>query len=605
MSKAFIDRNQQQNSANDQSATTQKKIDPVAQLKWINSQQVDQGWGIPTQMFAEDEEEEPVQAKGVNINSDARLEKEADVMGEKAAQGKMVDVVGKGSGVQRQEDENVITEPDPTEQILKAVTLYKTGYYSMPQLARSVLPYVEEHSLRINAIFSILESEEKDNFAYALAANSTDLLIFDDVLLKTMSEALDTYYTFSREENFKEKKRVDDALALKETPVGKLEILLKKDSLTQEEVAEAKTLISKLLFPVVRNAYYKRLLPLEAASDLATSKDTFSNNGDYDTIFGTSPSVLNSSLSTWARGETYNSKTGLTSYTINDNNFIDKDTYDSHIDAIAADKGIEVTSDDGKAIAFAARAAREDAYFDEVTKGVTTKLSLRNETKESHQVNPILKHRLGRFHRYLSAVGMFTGNMTGSACRSAADAHRWAIPHVIIDNIRPQSSKDSIRNNLKDAYNGETVAGGSKDSSNNVKDSDGNIWAKTEHFNLDENEKATSLKDSDWEDHLKEVSGRSKWGVRIAEGYKRDDIKRFPLGLQASPGRSNHITGDAIDINEEAFTNMNDARIDIIALYFGLSRPVSGEQWHFEPVNVSLSDDEIDEVNNNNRNSVI
>ena len=63
MSKAFIDRNQQQNSNNNQSETTQAKVDPVAQLKWINSQQVDQGWGIPTQMFAQDEEEEPVQGK--------------------------------------------------------------------------------------------------------------------------------------------------------------------------------------------------------------------------------------------------------------------------------------------------------------------------------------------------------------------------------------------------------------------------------------------------------------------------------------------------------------------------------------------------------------
>lgn len=116
MSKAFIDRNQQQNSANDQSATTQKKIDPVAQLKWINSQQVDQGWGIPTQMFAEDEEEEPVQAKGVNINSDARLEKEADVMGEKAAQGKMIDVAGKGSGVQMKEDTEPTTLTEATEE---------------------------------------------------------------------------------------------------------------------------------------------------------------------------------------------------------------------------------------------------------------------------------------------------------------------------------------------------------------------------------------------------------------------------------------------------------------------------------------------------------
>ncbi len=43
---------------------------------------------------------------GLNVNSDKGLESEADVMGKKAAEGKMVDVSGKGSGVQRQVDED-------------------------------------------------------------------------------------------------------------------------------------------------------------------------------------------------------------------------------------------------------------------------------------------------------------------------------------------------------------------------------------------------------------------------------------------------------------------------------------------------------------------
>jgi len=544
------------------------------------------------------------QGKGMPVNDNPSLEKEADEMGAKAAQGKMADVTGKGSGVQRQEDENAIAEPDPVDQIFKAVVSYRNGYSTMPELARTVLPYVEEHSLRINAIFSILESAEKDNFAYALAANSPDLMIFDDMLLKTMSEALNTYYTFSRDDNLKEKRRVDDALTFKATPAGKLEILFKKDSLTQDEVTEAKGLIDKFPFAIVRNAYYKRLLPLEAASDLAVSKDTFNTTGDYEPIYGTSPNALNSSLTTWARGESYNSTTDLTSYTINDNNFIDKDTYDSYVDAIAVEKGIEANSADGKAIAFAARAAREDAYFDEITKHVTAKLNLFNESVESNQVNPILKHRLGRFHRYLSAVGLFTGNMTGGACRSAAKAHRWAIPHVMVHGERT-GSRPELRNNLINVYNGETVEGGSKDSSNNIKDTDGNIWATPEHFSLDEEENATSLKDSDWIDHIKDVGNRDDWSPLIAEGYKRGDPKRFPLGLQSSPGRSNHITGDAIDINKNGFTNMNDARIDIIAFYFGLSRPVSVEQWHFESINMALSNSEKEEINNSTRNLVI
>ena len=249
MSKAFIDRNQQQNSDSNQLEIKQSKIDPVAQLKWLNNQQVDSGFGLfnnsqPAQMFASEEEEEPMQGKaeeeelmqmqpeleeeeliqgksieedeelqmkngpegeaerrggsgtstvmpddvrskmensfgtdfsgvnvhqnseqasnigalaytqgndvhfapgqynpgstkgqellghelahvvqqrqgrvkpdaeqkkGMNINSDTSLEKEADEMGEKAAQGKMANVAGKGSGVQKQSEGQEIT----------------------------------------------------------------------------------------------------------------------------------------------------------------------------------------------------------------------------------------------------------------------------------------------------------------------------------------------------------------------------------------------------------------------------------------------------------------------------------------------------------------
>ena len=50
------------------------------------------------------------QHKSLNINSDTSLEKEADEMGAKAAQGKMADVSGIGKGVQRQEDNETIEE---------------------------------------------------------------------------------------------------------------------------------------------------------------------------------------------------------------------------------------------------------------------------------------------------------------------------------------------------------------------------------------------------------------------------------------------------------------------------------------------------------------
>jgi hypothetical protein len=64
MSQSFIDRSLQQNSDNNQSETTQKKIDPKVQANWIKNMSVDSGWGMfnnkgqATQMFAKEEEEQ-------------------------------------------------------------------------------------------------------------------------------------------------------------------------------------------------------------------------------------------------------------------------------------------------------------------------------------------------------------------------------------------------------------------------------------------------------------------------------------------------------------------------------------------------------------------
>ena len=64
MSKSFINRSQNQNTSRNHSNELQKKIDPQAQLDWINNQKVDHGFGVfnnsyngneTAQMFAKDE----------------------------------------------------------------------------------------------------------------------------------------------------------------------------------------------------------------------------------------------------------------------------------------------------------------------------------------------------------------------------------------------------------------------------------------------------------------------------------------------------------------------------------------------------------------------
>ncbi len=64
MSKSFINRSRNQNTSSNHSNELQKKIDPQAQLDWINNQKVDQGFGVfnnsstgneTAQMFAKEE----------------------------------------------------------------------------------------------------------------------------------------------------------------------------------------------------------------------------------------------------------------------------------------------------------------------------------------------------------------------------------------------------------------------------------------------------------------------------------------------------------------------------------------------------------------------
>ncbi|MBI9052315.1 MAG: DUF4157 domain-containing protein [Bacteroidales bacterium] len=80
------------------------------------------------------------QGKGMLTNDNTSLEKEADEMGTKAAQGKMANVSGKGSGVQRKED-------DKKEETIKAsdVTItYASGVSSSKVKAHAITVIKED-----------------------------------------------------------------------------------------------------------------------------------------------------------------------------------------------------------------------------------------------------------------------------------------------------------------------------------------------------------------------------------------------------------------------------------------------------------------------------
>lgn len=298
---------------------------------------------------------------------------------------------------------------------------------------------------------------------------------------------------------------------------------------------------------------------------------------------------------------TYNKDKTSSTSSFDETKNLSREDYDKSIDKIAQKVGVKEDSDEAKALDIVDKAVQDDDYYNELTSNVTAQLNLSNRSIGPHTVNPILEYRLGRYHKILVALGLFRGNMIGGACREEATAHKWSIYH----SWKTGEQSATIKSNLIQMYNKELKPNNTVcvDSNGTVSDLDGNIWAKKEHFKLDESGKATGLK-STWDTYMDTVSqsrvtknkdGTIKKDWRLehaAEGYIYDDDRRLPMPISSGHSRSKHITGDAIDINSGNFKNRNDAIHDLIALKFGIIRPVGGEQWHFEITNVEFSKEE-------------
>jgi hypothetical protein len=127
-----------------------------------------------------------------------------------------------------------------------------------------------------------------------------------------------------------------------------------------------------------------------------------------------------------------------------------------------------------------------------------------------------------------------------------------------------------------------------------IKDSDGNRWAKKEHFSKDEKNNISL----DWKKIKRHVitytnnnrnKFRSNSSAPASEGYS-ETSKRLPNKSGGSPSITNHKTGEAIDINSNGFIMKTEAIIDLIGLCFGVIRDGgSTEYWHFEMTGVEIS----------------
>jgi hypothetical protein len=374
----------------------------------------------------------------------------------------------------------------------------------------------------------------------------------------------------------------------------------KKAENNKEDVNLVKNKLKEKGFEVKSNKFSDLIIQIEAYQLTFLKKDSVDGNispsgttarklglavaeGSLGSLTRTQDSKDNYSYSKGTTEEDYYSKTNL----IKDN----------------------ITKDDSKEekiLNSAKEAATNEKYFESVTKEVKAKLDWNSKStdppkkvNEGNKLSSVLENRMIRFHKYCVAMGLYKGNMLiSNAVRSKTKSHKWSAEHFILYNNK-QNHWDTIKANLIAMYNNPKYRIGTK-----VKDLDGNIWAIQKHFIFSkddtEKNKAIGIDYSLVQEYVDQKKYRSNKKSIAAEGYISGN-RRLPLPVSGRPGRSKHITGDAIDINSNGFINKNDAIIDLIAINFGIVRCASGEQWHFECTDLRVSNSEQELVEHEKR----
>ncbi len=303
-----------------------------------------------------------------------------------------------------------------------------------------------------------------------------------------------------------------------------------------------------------------------------------------------------------------------------------REEYNAKLDKIQKNLGIEDDSKYAKVISMANKAATEPEYFNKLTNGVTEKLTNTSAymKDEEASLSPVLVDRMKRFHKFLIVAGLYSGNMnTEDGARSQKRAHRWSVEYVVESSKATTSQKQAIKDNLIKMYNNTVYREGDF-----VIDSDGNKWAKSEHFytyyganpnyatkkdydaavkaNKDKKEKVeekgeakTGIFWSDVVNYITEYTTERKLlnskafrtdsKEAASEGYN-DSNRRLPNKAGNSPSVSDHCDGGAMDISSSGFIIKTEAMIDLIGLRFGVIRDGGeGEAWHFEMTGIEVS----------------
>lgn len=252
---------------------------------------------------------------------------------------------------------------------------------------------------------------------------------------------------------------------------------------------------------------------------------------------------------------------------------------------VAADK---ITDNQKDLLEIARKAARDADYFSQVinssetAKGAEIDYANAQLSNDAFTFSSVLKHRMGQYHKFMVAVGLYTTQKPKpggqAALRDRPVAHKWSTEHYITQG----KNKDATMGNFMTMFGDATYHNGDI-----IQDKDNFPWAKKEHF-VDAEDKVTTDatkvdKDKTWDKikaYVNTFNYRNNKSSLASEGYNSGDKKRYPNAN--SVGISNHIFGNALDLPTAGFIKAEDQVNDFVAWEFGLQRNVSGETWHFE-----------------------
>ena len=235
MSKAYLDRNSQNDANSNNNKPSQQKVDFEAQMKRLDMNINNPGWNTSdissAQMFAEEEERQMKKDpdETANSNSSSYTVKSGEslsILARKhgvttdALKNANPDKLQNWNGVEGFNEGEKITIPDekateekkPLEIIQKLYKNYIDGKIDTIKLASELMFFTTDNGEAITSTIDKLPNHVKDNVYFAMANQSTDLELtqFDNSLLETMAKHLGGWFnTASWGKNWEQEDRID------------------------------------------------------------------------------------------------------------------------------------------------------------------------------------------------------------------------------------------------------------------------------------------------------------------------------------------------------------------------------------------------------------